>query len=52
MRGDKLGLLGPNGVGKSTLIKIILGQMQPDSGTVKLGTKSANCLFRSAAQRA
>ena len=38
MRGDKLGLLGPNGVGKSTLIKIILGQMQPDSGTVKLGT--------------
>lgn len=38
MRGDKLGLLGPNGVGKSTLIKIILGKLQPDSGTVKLGT--------------
>lgn len=38
MRGDKLGLLGPNGVGKSTLIKIILGQLKPDSGTVKLGT--------------
>lgn len=38
MRGDKLGLLGPNGVGKSTLIKIILGQVAPDEGTVKLGT--------------
>ncbi len=38
MRGDKLGLLGPNGVGKSTLIKIILGQLAPDSGSVKLGT--------------
>lgn len=37
-RGDKIGLLGPNGVGKSTLIKIILGQMAPDEGTVKLGT--------------
>lgn len=38
MRGDKLGLIGPNGVGKSTLIKIILGQLEPDAGTVKLGT--------------
>lgn len=38
MRGDKLGLLGPNGVGKSTLIKIILGQVAPDEGTVKPGT--------------
>ena len=51
MRGDKLGLLGPNGVGKSTLIKIILGQMQPDSGTVKLGT-NLQIAYLSAAQRA
>ncbi|GBG12743.1 ATP-binding cassette, subfamily F, uup [Novimethylophilus kurashikiensis] len=39
MRGDRIGLLGPNGVGKSTLLKLILGELQPDSGTVQLGTK-------------
>jgi len=39
MRGDKVGLIGPNGIGKSTLIKIILGQLQPDEGNVKMGTK-------------
>ncbi len=38
MRGDKLGLIGPNGVGKSSLIKVILGQLKPTSGTVRLGT--------------
>ncbi|MCD8338624.1 MAG: ATP-binding cassette domain-containing protein [Burkholderiales bacterium] len=38
MRGDKLGLIGPNGVGKSSLIKIILGELAPTSGKVKLGT--------------
>lgn len=38
MRGDKLGLLGRNGTGKSTLIKLLLGNLTPDSGTVKLGT--------------
>ncbi len=37
MRGDKLGLIGPNGVGKSSLIKVILGEMQPTSGNVRLG---------------
>lgn len=39
LRGDKIGLIGPNGIGKSTLLKVILGQLQPDSGTVELGTK-------------
>lgn len=39
MRGDKIGLIGPNGVGKSTLLKVILGQLMPDSGIVELGTK-------------
>ncbi len=39
MRGDKIGLIGANGIGKSTLLKIILGQLEPDSGKVKLGTK-------------
>ncbi|HEY7774849.1 MAG TPA: ATP-binding cassette domain-containing protein [Marinagarivorans sp.] len=39
IRGDKIGLIGPNGIGKSTLLKIILGELAPQSGTVKLGTK-------------
>lgn len=39
MRGDKIGLIGPNGVGKSTLLKVILGQLKPNSGKIKLGTK-------------
>lgn len=44
-RGDKIGLLGPNGVGKSTLLKIILGELEPDSGSVRLGTKIAVAYF-------
>ena len=39
LRGDKIGLIGPNGAGKSTLLKTILGDLTPDSGTVRLGTK-------------
>lgn len=39
MRGDKIGLVGPNGVGKTTLLKIILGELAPDSGEVRPGTK-------------
>ncbi|MEM9388769.1 MAG: ATP-binding cassette domain-containing protein [Pseudomonadota bacterium] len=38
MRGDRIGLVGNNGVGKSTLLKLMLGEMQPQMGTVKLGT--------------
>jgi ATP-binding cassette subfamily F protein uup len=38
MRGDRIGLLGPNGIGKSTLIKLLLGRLEPDSGKVRLGT--------------
>ena len=38
LRGDRLGLIGHNGVGKSTLISLLLGKQQPTSGTVKLGT--------------
>lgn len=38
LRGDRLGLIGHNGVGKSTLIKLLLGNLSPDNGEVKLGT--------------
>jgi ATP-binding cassette subfamily F protein uup len=36
-RGDRIGLIGPNGVGKTTLIKLILGSLEPDAGTIRLG---------------
>ncbi len=39
MRGDRIGIIGPNGVGKSTLIKIVLGQLAADEGVVRLGSK-------------
>lgn len=39
MRGDKIGIIGPNGCGKTTLIKILLDQLQPDRGSVTHGTK-------------
>ena len=39
MRGDRIGLVGPNGVGKSTLLKILLGQLKPQSGSFRTGTK-------------
>jgi ATP-binding cassette subfamily F protein uup len=37
-RGDKIGIIGPNGGGKTTLLKLLLGQLEPQAGTVKLGT--------------
>jgi len=37
LRGDKIGLIGPNGVGKSTLLKMILGELAADSGKVRQG---------------
>lgn len=38
LRGDRIGLLGPNGVGKTTLLKLILGELEADSGTIQRGT--------------
>lgn len=37
-RYDKVGIVGPNGVGKSTFIKLLLGHLQPDSGSFDIGT--------------
>ena len=39
MRGDKIAFVGPNGCGKSTLIKLLLEELQPQSGVIKCGTK-------------
>jgi ATP-binding cassette subfamily F protein uup len=37
LRGDKIGLIGPNGVGKSTLLKMILGELEADGGKIRQG---------------
>jgi ATP-binding cassette subfamily F protein uup len=39
MRGDKVGILGPNGCGKTTLLRLLLGELKPEAGTVRQGTK-------------
>lgn len=44
-RGDRIAFVGPNGVGKTTLIKMLLGQVAPDEGTVKLGTNLDIAVF-------
>jgi len=39
LRGDKIALIGPNGCGKTTLIKLLLGDLTPQRGTLRCGTK-------------
>ncbi len=45
MRGDRMALVGPNGVGKTTLLKVMTGELPPDGGTVRLGTNLEMAVF-------
>ncbi len=44
-RGDRVAFVGPNGVGKTTLLKMLLGQVDPDEGSVVLGTNLEIAVF-------
>ena len=44
-RGDRVAFVGPNGVGKTTLIRMLIGELEPDAGTVKLGTNLVPAVF-------
>ena len=46
LRNDRIGIIGKNGVGKSTLMKVILGEISPDSGTVEIGQTVRIAYFR------
>lgn len=44
-RGDKIGLIGANGIGKTTFLKLILGELQPTYGRIRLGSKQEVAYF-------
>lgn len=45
MRGDRIGLIGPNGIGKTTLLKLLLGELPPDTGSIRYGTRLAMAYY-------
>jgi len=45
LRGDRVAFVGPNGVGKTTLLKMLVGEVAPDAGTVTLGTNLEVAVF-------
>ncbi|SOB98555.1 ATP-binding cassette subfamily F protein uup [Rhodobacter sp. JA431] len=45
LRGDRVAFVGPNGVGKTTLLKMLTGELDPDAGTVKHGTNLEMAVF-------
>src|ERR1700730_3730418 len=45
MRGDRIGIIGPNGCGKTTLIKLLVGDLEPASGTIRRGTNLLPAYF-------
>lgn len=44
-RGDKIGLIGANGIGKTTFLKLVLGELQPTSGSIRLGSRQEVAYF-------
>lgn len=45
MRGDRIGIIGPNGCGKTTLIKLLIGDLEPAEGTIRRGTSLLPAYF-------
>jgi ABC transport system ATP-binding/permease protein len=45
MRGDRIGIIGPNGCGKTTLIKLLVGELEPTEGTIRRGTNLLPAYF-------
>ncbi|HEY6839021.1 MAG TPA: ATP-binding cassette domain-containing protein, partial [Geobacteraceae bacterium] len=45
MRGDRIGIIGANGTGKTTLLRLLLGELAPESGEITLGTRREGLYF-------
>ena len=45
LRGDRIGIIGPNGCGKSTLLNLLLGRLEPDQGSIEIGSRSEIAYF-------